>query len=74
MTPATFLFDAWFAGARARAVDQDSSFLRRPALVHAIYADLDATQAAEPRQASEPGTDDVDAPVARSRRRWRRAR
>jgi CubicO group peptidase (beta-lactamase class C family) len=46
-------------------VDQDSSFLRRPALVHAIYTDLAAT---------EPGTDPVDAPVARSRRRWRRTR
>ena len=53
-------------------VDQDSSFLRRPALVHAIYADLDAAD--EPRQASEQEPDAVDAPVGRSRRRWRRAR
>ena len=51
-------------------VDQDSSFLRRPALVHAIYADLDATQSLH---ATEPATDPAAAPVARSRRRWRRS-
>ena len=52
-------------------VDQDSSFLRRPALVHAIYADLEATHSLH---ATEPGADPVDAPVTGSRRRWRRPR
>jgi CubicO group peptidase (beta-lactamase class C family) len=52
-------------------VDQDSSFLRRPALIHAIYADLEGTQSPH---AGEPATDPVAAPVSSSRRRWRRTR
>jgi hypothetical protein len=52
-------------------VDQDSSFLRRPALVHAIYADLEAPAALD---ATDSGTDPVAPPASPSRRRWRRAR
>jgi CubicO group peptidase (beta-lactamase class C family) len=49
-------------------VDQDSAFLRRPALVHAIYTDLEAGEAPIGTEEPEPEI------VPERRRRWRSRR
>ena len=61
-------------------VDQDSAFLRRPALVHAIYTDLEASTDLEALD-SEAGTDadtstapTTEEPATERRRRWRSRR
>jgi CubicO group peptidase (beta-lactamase class C family) len=55
-------------------VDQDSAFLRRPALVHAIYTDLEASRDLEAPGSRTTEESTTAEPAPERRRRWRSRR